>query len=486
MGTPSGLCRSALAAVAAVSVGHPCVPSLSAAAESYAIDHVLLVDGTDAAPQLDATITVEGGRILSVRPFTPGASGVRHVDGRGLTAIPGLWDVHVHVAARPNVTPPGGGALARLFVANGITSVRDMGGDLAVIKEWRRARSDGETVPRIIAAGPIVDGPRPIWPQSLAVATAGDGRGAVDSLAVAGADFVKVYNLVPREAYFGVIEEAVARGLTVSGHVPASITASEASDAGQRTIEHLSGVLEECSRDEAALRRDRRQAVDGETIPTEAVADRIRTRMRRMLDTYDAAKCRALLRKFAANGTWQTPTLVSTRAFSRSADLELADDPRLGLVPLSIRRRWTTAGDFRLRGRDEQDLRNFGDLLAREKQIVGEMHRTGVPLAAGTDTPNPHVIPGFSLHDELELLVDAGLTPVEALRAATRDAAALAGVPGVTGMVRAGDPADIVLLDGNPLIAIRNTRRVAAVVINGEYLSRSRLDLLLEQAELDR
>jgi hypothetical protein len=479
-------CVAALIGLAAATP-HPGSPAVVGG--RFAIEHVSLIDGSGSPARPDVTILIEGRRIAAVASAAVAAlpADTRRIDGTGLTALPGLWDMHVHVAARPNVTPPGGGALARLFIAAGVTGVRDMGGDMTVVREWRRARDAGDAVPLIVAAGPIVDGPKPIWPQSLPVATAADGRAAVDALTRLGADFVKVYNLVPRDAYFAIAEAAAAHHLPMVGHVPASVTAAEASDAGQRTIEHLSGVLEACSAQEPT-RSDEILAASGAILATSgsAIADRIRSRMRLMLDTYDDRRCRDLFERFAVNHTLQTPTLASTRAFGRTAELDLADNPRLRFVPLSIRRMWTPENDFRLRGRNDVDVRNFADLLARAQQIVGEMHHAGVGILAGTDTPNPHVIPGFSLHDELELLVEAGLTNAEVLHAATAGAAAVANLEGVSSLLRAGEPADVVLLDADPLTDIRNVRRVVAVIVNGEFMSRERLELMLEETRLER
>src|SRR5579859_7487065 len=212
-------------------------------AKTLAITHVTVIDVTGAAPQPDMTVIVRGGRIAEIKNSsrkTPKDAQI--VDGHGKFLIPGLWDMHVHTNFG-DWLPGGKEIILPLFVANGITGVRDMGGDLRLVKEWRDQIEAGTTLgPRMVISGPMIDGAPPHFPASVPVSTAADARKAVDDLKQGGADFIKVQSYIPRDAYFAVAEEAKKQGMTFVGHVPDAIRASEASNDGQKSIEHYTGI----------------------------------------------------------------------------------------------------------------------------------------------------------------------------------------------------------------------------------------------------
>lgn len=389
--------------------------------------------------------------------------------------IPGLWDMHVH-AAWDGIDR----VFAPLFVANGVTGVREMYGDTRVIRAWKGKHALGEPWPRMIAAGHILDGPNPIWPGSTVARNADEARKAVDSLNTAGADFIKVYTRLPREAYIAAIAEAKRVGTYVVGHVPDAVSFAEASDLGQRSIEHLTGVTIDCSKDADALRAER------VTMTNEASARVLSVYARqtqRILATQDSARCSHLITRLARNRTWQVPTLVQLRGFASLNDERFTADPRVRYMPDEVVKSWDWRNDFRFRERTPDDWLNAKRHYRRYVEILSAMHRGGVPILAGTDVLNPFTFPGFSLHDEMALLVEAGLSPAAALRTATLNAAAFLNTKDSLGTVERGKFADLVVLDANPLENIRNTEKINAVVLNGRLYNRTELDALLATAE---
>jgi imidazolonepropionase-like amidohydrolase len=334
--------------------------------------------------------------------------------------------------------------------------------------------------PRIVAAGVIVDGPKAVWPGSLEAGNAQEGRKAVRTLKEQGADFVMVYTKLPRDAYLAIADEAKKQGMAFAGHVPLSVSAAEASDVGQKSIEHITGVVLACSDQEDRLRAEESEALAGADNAT------IRTVMRRVAtkarDSYSAKKAEALFARFKRNGTWQVPTLTVLRAIANLDDPKFTADPRVKYLPPNVRAFWAAGnGGPKLTAEDRAQMRQA---YKKTTELVRAMHRAGVPMLAGTDVTNPYVFPGFSLHDELALLVDeAGFTPAEALRAATLDPARYLGQEKDLGAVEQGKLADLVLLEADPLADVHNTTKIVAVVVNGRLLEREALDRMLAEAE---
>jgi imidazolonepropionase-like amidohydrolase len=434
-----------------------------------AITHVSLIDATGSPVQTDMTVIVEGKRISQVgkSDATPVPKTARVVDGHGKYLIPGLWDMHVHeifgawIPADEKITPV-------LFVANGVTGVRDMGGDLEALKKWRARIAEGTLLgPRMIISGPMLDGPIPQFPSSAPVKDGAEGRRIVDELQKNGADFIKIQSLVPREGYFAAADEAKKVGIVFAGHVPDKVRATEASNAGQKSIEHLTGVFEGCS-----------------TVEDELMAAPRGPGRSKFLSTYDPARAKALIALFVKNQTWQVPTLYWERGEWLIEQTSAGPDPLVKYAPAAWRERawpmFTTGIEKDWSTDPFADRKKF---FQAELKMVGEMNKAGVPILAGTDTAaGVRVYPGFSLHEELELLVQAGLTPMEALQAATRNAGKYLGLAD-TGTIEKGKRADMVLLDANPLMEIKNTRKIQSVVLAGRYFSRTDLDHLLTGVE---
>jgi imidazolonepropionase-like amidohydrolase len=374
----------------------------------------------------------------------------------------------------------------KLFVANGVTGVRVMwgnprfgGGVERLHSTLRDAYDKGDQVgPRMVIASTILDGPKPVWPTSAALATPTDGRAAVVAAKQDGADFIKVYSLLPRDVYFAIADESKKQGLPFVGHVPEAVSVAEASDAGQKSIEHLTGMLLASSSHEERLLRERRQLSESPMKLTE----RFILMHRQAIDaagSWDEAKAQALFAKLKANGTWQTPTLTVLHNMAYTDDPERARDARLKFVSPFVRGFWDPKQDFRLKDRKPEQEKAQRQIYDKQVAIVGKMYAAGVPLLAGTDEMNPFCFAGFSLHDELAALVQAGLTPGAALAAATINPARYFGWEAKMGSVAPGKVADLVVLDGDPLTDIGNTTKIAMVVTRGRLYERAELDRLL-------
>jgi imidazolonepropionase-like amidohydrolase len=458
-----------LLATLCVACGAPPVRSEARAVpKPLVFTHVTVIDATGSPAQPGMTVVIEGGRITEIgQPSVvnvPGGAEV--VDATGKFLIPGLWDMHVHTVFGDWL--PGGKEISLpLFIANGVTGVRDMGGELAVLAAWRSAIERGELLgPRIVLSGPMLDGPTPRFPSSIAIRTPDDGRRAVADLKRRGADFIKLQSLIPREAVLAIADEARKQGIPFAGHVPDAVRASEASSAGQRSFEHLIGIFEGSSRVEDEL-------LKGPKGP------------KRFLETFDPVKAAALIELLAKNQTWQCPTLVWERGGNLIEESDFEHDARARYAPTYWKERtWRKFTDQILHEFNTDDLATRKQFVEKELELVGAMHRAGVPFLAGTDTAaGVYVFPGFSLHEELQLFVKAGFTPMEALQTATRNPSRFLGLSDQLGTVEKGKAADLVLLSGNPLEDIQNTQKIAGVILHGRYLSRADLDELLRKIE---
>lgn len=387
-------------------------------------------------------------------------------NGAGKFLIPGLWDMHVHMVFG-DWFPRGKEVTLPLLIANGVTGVRDMGGELEVLQQWRGEIAAGTLIgPRMVISGPMLDGPQPRFPSSIAIKTPEDGRRAVDELRQRGADFIKLQSLIPREAVFAIAEEARKKGITFVGHVPDAVRASEASNAGQKSFEHLIGVFEGSS-----------PLADEFLKGPKTVG--------KFLSTYDPARAATLFALLAKNHTWQCPTLVWERGGNLIDETDFAQDTRAKYVPAYWKVvTWKRFTEEIVHDFNTDNLATRKRFVEKELEVVNAMHRAGIPFLAGTDTPpGVYVFPGFSLHEELQRFVAAGFTPMEALQTATLNPAEFLGMEERLGTIEKGKLADLVLLDANPLEDIRNTQKISAVIVNGRYLSRANLDEMLAGAE---
>jgi imidazolonepropionase-like amidohydrolase len=434
------------------------VPAPTPVDADVAFTHVTVVPMTTPGELTDRTVLVKGDRIVAVGPSatTVPAARARVIDGTGRFLLPGLADMHAHLYDMPSLA---------LLVANGVTTVRNMGGARQHLA-WREAIARGQMLgPTIHTAGPIVDGVPPAWDGSTAVKDADEARRAVDAQHASGYEFVKVYARLSREAYDAIVAEAAREGMPVAGHVPYAVGLEHALDSHQKSIEHLDGYVAASQRDDSPVK--------GGAASSEA--------RQRMLDYVDDAKLERLVARTREVGTWNCPTLVVAKAVAS------LDDPKamlarqeLRFVSPQLRAMWDPTKWPYTKSMTPESYAAMRRANALRVALVKRLHAAGARLLLGTDFPNPFVVPGFSAHDELANLVDAGLTPYEALRAGTKDAAEYLGDD--FGEVAQGKRADLVLVDADPLLDVRNVTRRQGVMVRGAWHPESELREALEGA----
>jgi len=452
---------------------------------ALAITHVTVIDATGSPPKPDMTLLIAGERIATLGPSGSTAipRGARSLDATGKFLIPGLADMHVHLTGAGE---PSGSRqfILSLLLANGVTTVRDMGGNVEDVLRLRNEVTSGiRPGPQIFFTGPYLDGDPPAYQPSIVVKSASEARAAVDRLAIEGVDFIKTQSRLSREAYFAIAQESKQLHIRFVGHVPDRISATEASQAGQAGIEHLTGILLACSSKEEDLRRARFAPDPGNETQAQAHA-RDRAWRRELLDTYSPQKADALLHAFVTNGTWQVPTFpIMVHLGFVTPKTNLLLDPRVRYVPQNVRKIWLQGVQAQLENYSEADFTLREEIVKHSLEIVGKMQAAGVRIMAGTDIAAPNVFPGFSLHEDISFLVEAGLTPMQALQAATKNSAEFLGKLKVQGTVEQGKLADLLLLDSNPLDDIHNTQKIRALVLRGKLWDRTALDGLLASVE---
>lgn len=436
-------------------------------AQSFTIENVNVVDVKVGAIRKGLNVVIENNRITSISR-TKKETKSQVVDGSGKYLIPGLWDMHTHNWTAEQFFP--------LLIANGVTGIRDMFGDMTNIRRWREEIKVGKIVgPVMYASGPILDGPKPVWPGSIAVNSPDQVHRIIDSMKnEVHVDFIKVYSLLPRDVYFKIAEEARLQHLSFQGHKPDNVTTLEAATAGQGSQEHLMGFVEESSDSSSKIQElSRALAEKGQRNSKD--------RMKLILRTFNEGKLKTLADEFAKSGTWICPTLVVNRNLGLLKDTTLTNDKRLHYMMPQMKARWNPVNDFRFKSLTEEHFELSRKQFALQLKVVNQLQKSGVRLLAGTDFPNPYCFPGFSLHDELQLLVEAGLSSLQALQTATINPALFLNITTEAGSVEEGKAANLVLLEDDPLADIRNTKRIHAVISNGRFLDRQELDSMLHK-----
>lgn len=409
--------------------------SLGFSAEAAAPDVTIIKNVTVIDPRTDLfaphwSVAISGGGIQAMGVLAEPLH-AKIIDGTNRFLIPGLWDMHVHLWNEDN--------LPQLYLAFGVTGVRDMGSTFEKTSKLRKAIEEhGLPGPHILTSGPGIDGRRSDDPRLpiLSVATPEQARQAVDDVHDMGADFVKVFSHIELEPYMALLERARQLRMPIAGHLPTAVKLEDAIQLKQSSIEHLFGL------------------------------EKIRE-----------PRLRQTFREAAVQGIRFTPTLsMHRRTLLIGADA-MKDDPRVALIPEALRKTW---GDpvRDLAGRPADFRKQAAASYAHYQQITKWLEQSGVVILAGTDTGDPYTIPGASLADELELLVEAGLTPLEALRGATSEAVRFLDVEHLFGGIAPGMSADVVLLDGDPLKDIANVRRIAGVWWRGQYYDAAGIEKL--------
>lgn len=441
----------------------------TAEAKPLAFTDVTLVDVKDGRLLPNMTVVIKWNRILQVEQAgndnVPNDALVIHASGKYL--MPGLWDMHVHLFSDEEIAFP-------YLLANGVTGVRDMGATIEQVDEWKKTREAGALAPRVVYAGPALDGAKTLNDGSLMhlnLKTEEEARAQVKELKQFGVHFLKVYTYLPRSVYYAIADEAKKQGLSFAGHVPFAVSAKEASELGQRSIEHLYGIMIASSSMETEIRETYQSNLQYIFHVDQVAAQ-----------TYDEQKAQALFATLKKNDTYIVPTLVMFQSF-----LNPIDQSRAQYAPTAVQKIWA---DYQKMGEEYPEIKSAKStislLYAKYLNVVADMKKAGVPIMAGTDTlwhklePLPNLVYGFSLHEELQLLVEAGLTPLEALQAATITPARFLGIADSAGSIEAGKWADLVLLERNPLEDIKHTRLISAVVADGKLLDEITLQKMVK------
>jgi hypothetical protein len=450
-----------------------CIPFLTAFAQrTLLIRDVHVVDVEKGTLLKNAQVLIKDSVITQIITRKQNIKADTVIEGGNRYLIPGLWDMHTHIWDDQQFFP--------LLIANGVTGVRDMFEyNIAVVRNWSKEITAGKKIgPTLIAAGPIVDGEKPMWPFSVSVKNAAEGRRAVDSLKNRlHTDFVKVYSSLSRDAYFAIAEEARKQQFPFAGHVPHQITILEAAQAGQKSMEHLYGFVEAAS-DSAHYYAQIIQKNSTDTLLKTATQ-----RRSFLLRTFNLQKLKQTLQEMKKHDTWICPTMTVNRGIAYMNDSNLLKDPRLQYLSPFVTAAWNPVTDFRFKSWTAETFAWYRQEFDLKMKILKAIYETGIPILAGTDFPNPYCLPGFSLHDELQWMVKAGIPAVAALQTATINPARYLGKQATYGSVAVNKIADLVLLDQNPLTDISNTTKINAVFVHGKLLNQTAIRQMLENVK---
>ena len=424
----------------------------------------------------DQTVIVKDGLIVAIGPAdaTTLPRNTQSIEGEGQYLMPGLVDMHVHIfnAMDKGETDP---LLLPLFLANGVTTVRNMPGSPEVLELRERIARGDLLGPRIYTTGPILDGDPPFWQGSVPIETAGEAEAAVAAQKAAGYDAVKVLANLSPEAYASVLKAAAAHGLPVYGHVPTRMDLRDALRQGQRSFEHVSHFMVHLLPDDSPVRARLVAYWNGD----EPISLQVGRDLLGLSEPYGGMQpdeIRALARRIADAGVWVCPTLVGTRRIATGAEefAALQQPAWMRYVGQDARASWALLADLLSAEPGEPAIQqqNYQTILG----AIRIMHEEGVPLLLGTDA----IVAGFSAHEELAILVEAGLKPFEALAAATRDAADFLGASEISGTIEVGKRADLLLVRENPLEDVGSASDLAGVMANGQWIPDHELDSMLE------
>jgi imidazolonepropionase-like amidohydrolase len=417
------------------------------------ITNVNVVDVKTGKILKNKTIAVDSNRISAIYDNEIiSANPTILVDGKSKYIIPGLWDMHAHYKwSHVDLDP--------LLIFNGITGVREMWGNMpAFVEIPKRSQQEGLLSPDVYLSGDLLDGNPPSFPAGcLVVTTPAEAIGAVKSQIDQGVDFIKVYSSLSEECFMAIAREANKRNITFAGHIPNRVSIYKAIEAGMASSEHLYGFLNVCSS-----------------------AD---TSNEALISTFSEKRFDSICSVLAKSRMWLCPTLTVNRAMSYLNDSIFTNDNRMSYLPGYVLEIWNQ----KMHPYTKSQIDNFANSsrvrYLFELSLIGKMNKKGVKFLAGTDFPNPYVFPGFSLHDELSLMVKGGMTALDALRSATLNAAIFMNKTTDFGSVEEGKLASLILLNKNPLENIENTKTIETVIIRGKVYNREALDLMLEQAK---
>jgi imidazolonepropionase-like amidohydrolase len=427
------------------------------------------------------TVVVENGKITSITPFSSSdeINSESIINGNGKYIIPSLWNMHTHYSASSEYK-----GFSNLFIANGVLGVRDLWGDL----DSRDSIAGSNTLaPTIYLSGAIIDGSFTLLQGSLQPKNSEEAINLVDSLHQKGADFIKVYDDLSVDIYKAIANRCNELELPFAGHVPMAIKTEVASDMGQKSIEHLNGIWKSSTtlqKEIDSLEGDFKANFMSNNLP--AAINTFISINGKLNSAFDEQKTLQLAKILSKNETYVTPTLtIIDKHWSRKGGTYKSQEQNK-YVPDDLLEKWDPELNFPEKMFPPIAWETGKELLSTSLQITKILHDNEVTILAGTDCGVSYVIPGFSIHDELKLLVRAGLPNADALKTATLNPAKYFDISHSNGQVALGMNANLLLLDANPLDDITNTKKIFGVIRNGKYLNREYLDKLLVEAEIEK
>ncbi len=465
-----------------------CQPNGAIFKDAICIENVGIIHPEDGLIE-GQTVIVKGEKILKVGYANELQLSPENkiIDGTGKYLMPGLWDAHVHFAYMEELAP----SMFDLFLGYGITSVRDTGGEINFVKSWKdKALEDPNNAPRVMIAGPLLDGIPNVYdgsspslpPLSVGLATEDAITKKLNELDSLGVDLLKAYEMLSPEQFAQITKIAKEKGFKVTGHVPLSMDVISASNAGLSSMEHMRNLELSCASNADELWQQRLELLKAEKDSAGgALRSKIHDLQREVaVKNYDDNKANEILKVLAKNETWQIPTLALS-AFLTNRHFENEDwQESITFLPDPIEQEWkeraeavnkTPVTPFRIQ---------YSDWFIT---MVNKVHKAEIEIMAGTDSPIALLTPGQSLHEELVMLVKAGLTPLEAIKTATMNPAKYFNLEKELGLIQEGMWADMVLLDANPIEKIENTKTINAVIKNGKYFDKKDLKTILKRAQ---
>ncbi|WP_146947030.1 amidohydrolase family protein [Cyclobacterium qasimii] len=456
--------------------------------DAFCIENITTIDA-DNGLKPNQTLIIKEGKIHQITPSQELQLSKENtiIDGTGKFLIPGLWDAHVHFAYMEELAP----RMFDLFLAYGITSVRDTGGEIGFVNTWKqKSLANPTSTPRVMIAGPLLDGTPNVYDGSdpghpalsVGLNTLEDVKEQINKLEIQGVDFLKAYEMLSPEQFALIAKLGKEKGLKVTGHVPLSMDVISASNAGLNSMEHLRNLELSCASNAEELLQQRQESLrSGKDMKGAALRSKIHQDQREIaIDNYDENKAQEVLNVLAANDTWQIPTLTLNTASTKLPFAEMDFKESFKFLPKTVEDDWN-------QGIDKLSNRDISAANIKRTEwtlnITEKMHKSGINIMAGTDCPIFYLTPGRSLHQELVLLVEAGLTPLEALRTATLNPAKYFNLEDELGTIEEGKWADLVILNANPLEDIKNTTRIDGVIKQGNYFDSHKLDQKLKRLD---
>ena len=468
-----------LIVILAFALSTSCQPESPAIPAGTAIRNVTVIDAVNDVRE-GQTVIFDGDEIISILGPDAEFAAAETIDGTGKYLVPGLWDFHVHLSYEKEF----GDSMSAQFLAYGVTSVRDTGGLLhEVLPLVENMRAPDAIAPRVFYAGPLLDGNFVVYdgddrPEiGVQNSTPEAARNMVLNLKEQGVSFIKIYEMVSPAVFEALVAAADEFDLPMDSHVPLSMRASTAGPLVD-SMEHLRNIEMDCAANASELHETRLELLKNpDGLSGFALRSSLHSLQRdAAIANYDEGRCDQTIESLT--GTIQIPTLQLSAAGSWPFHERDGWEKAFAGLPEAVQANWQVSIDNMRNGDTGAD----SSFLDWSLFLVERMQRRGVPIAAGTDVPIALSAPGFSLHNELELLVRAGLTPVEAMYAATVRPAEFFSLQDEMGTIDAGKKADMVLLNSNPLDDINNMRDINAVVTQGRYLDSSALDALVQAA----